>query len=86
MVLLDLGVTFLFYMSLIYLKNMQNIIQVEVNDTVVTASDFSVQINELPAHSNLKELKSRVWTFIEQVLIKEPKTLQNPQTHIDDPN
>ena len=85
-VLIDLGVTFIFYMSFIYLKNMQNIIQVEVNDTVVTASDFAVQIDSLPPHSNMKELKSRVWTFIEQVNLREPRTLQNPQTHIDDPN
>lgn len=56
-VLFDLGIAFIMYTSFLYLRAMQNITAVEVNDQDVTASDFAVQIKNVPEHANLKDLK-----------------------------
>jgi hypothetical protein len=47
-VIIDIGVTFFMYITFIYLRAMQFITSYEVDEAVVTAADFAVEIDTLP--------------------------------------
>lgn len=47
-VILDIAVTFFMYLAFVYLRAMQNITSYEVNESVVDAADFAVEIKTLP--------------------------------------
>jgi hypothetical protein len=47
---------------------------------VVTASDFSLEILNLPKHSDVTELKMKVWTWAEHLLENESVHLVNSVT------
>ena len=78
-VLVDLGVTFFMYLTFVYLRAMQYITSYEVNESVVDASDFTVEIKTLPKeYKNLKDLKAKMWHYIENVMEIEENSLNNP--------
>ncbi len=81
-VLLDLGIAFFMYLTFLYLKAMQNITDVEINEAVVTAADYAVEIKTLPEdYANMKDLKAKMWHYIENILALETDIqLVNPQT------
>eukprot|EP00347_Sterkiella_histriomuscorum_P019608 403340984 len=91
-VILDLIIAFFFWISFVYLRAFQNITLHEINESVITASDFTVQIKHLPGHDNLKQLKTKMWWYLENVLeqeniIGQSKTeYTNPQTGVLDEN
>lgn len=53
-VILDLSIALIFLFSMIYLRAFQNITAHEIDESVITASDFAVQIRNIPEHDNLK--------------------------------
>ena len=85
-VLLDLGISFLMYLSFVYLRAMQKITAAEVDEAVVTAADFAVQIKTLPSnYANLKDLKAKLWYYAQNVVSKEQR-LDNPKDKTLDQN
>jgi hypothetical protein len=66
-VLLDILISFVLYFGFQLLRTMQLRTNSEINDSIVVAQDFAVQITSLPAHKNIRELKAEMWTWMESV-------------------
>ena len=78
--------SFLFFLSLFFLKDFQNRINDDVMNQVVTAGDFAVEITNLPRNFNVRELKANVWCWSEFILNSERNDAVNLQTEIYDEN
>ena len=63
----DIGISFLAFFSFLYLRAFQNITAIEINEQVVSASDFAVQIKNLPSHDSVRSLKADLWAWAEEV-------------------
>ena len=86
-VLIDAGLGLLLYFFLgIYLRSMQHMTMHEINESVLTASDFTVEIRNLPNHDDVSQLKFDIWEFIETKTSKSGgKFMQiNPVTNVID--
>lgn len=82
----DLAIGFILFIMFIYLRAMQKITDEEINGMTVTAQDFALQLTNLPEHTNLRELKANMWSWLDNVLNKEKSLEVNPQTDIIDEN
>lgn len=69
-VMLDVIIAAFFYGSFVYLKFLEKITIQEISALEVTASDFSVHIKNLPPHKNLKDLKIKLWAYVDEVFRK----------------
>ena len=80
----DLFIIIFFYLTLVCLTNFQKKVVNDIGEAVLTADDFTVCIRGLPnkrvENSNqLKELKSMIWSWTEDVLMKEKPLKNGPQ-------
>ena len=80
-VVLDLLVGVLILAQFAYIRLMQTVTAREINEQVVTARDFAVQIKGLPQHEDVRELKAQLWVWVEQVLATHEATEVNPLTN-----
>lgn len=63
----DLAIGIMMFILFLYLRSMQYITRNEIEESVVTAQEFAVQIWGLPEHDNIREFKAELWEFIENV-------------------
>jgi hypothetical protein len=71
----DLFVSFLLFVMFAFLRSMQHTTAQEIDDAEITAKDFGVEIRGLPAHESVREFKSSLWQWIEQINEKGPDEL-----------
>lgn len=64
-VILDIIIAIVYYGSFMYLQRMQSITKKEINYKTVSATDFTLQMKNLPPHNNIKELKIKIWNYVE---------------------
>ena len=69
-----------------YLRAMQILTKDEIDETSVTAQEFSVEIWALPDHTNWRLLKAEIWSHIESVNTKEKERALHPVNQIPDDN
>ena len=71
-VILDLLMGILIFMLIsVWLKTMTKVCDREINEAVVSAKEFTVQLKGLPQHDSVRELKPFLWAWIEKVCQKE---------------
>ena len=61
-----------------YLRAMQILTKDEIDETSVTAQEFSVEIWARPDHTNWRLLKAEIWSHIESVNTKEKERALHP--------
>jgi hypothetical protein len=71
----DLFVSVLLFVMFSFLRSMQNTTAQEIDDAEITAKDFGVEIRGLPNHESVREFKSSLWQWIEQMNEKAPDEL-----------
>ena len=72
----DVVVVFLLYISLVCLKNFQQRMINEIGQQTLTADDFAICIKNLPSNpvsdqQELMQMKAMIWAWAENVLNKE---------------
>lgn len=69
----DLLITLLLYISLICLKNFQDLTKEDVQEHLLTADDFSICIKSLPPaeETDVKELKAYFHSWVENIMRNE---------------
>ena len=85
-VLLDIAISFILYFGFQHLRAMQLLTNSEINESIVVAQDFGVQIWGLPPHKTVRELKAEMWTWMEAVNQKERHKMVNPGNEVLDEN
>lgn len=53
---------------------------------MVKASDFALEISNLPPHKNIKELKAYLWCWVEYIQENESQNAIHPKTGTIDEN
>eukprot|EP00347_Sterkiella_histriomuscorum_P015842 403355479 len=84
-VLLDIVIAIFYYAQFLYLQRMQRLTIKEITSQQVSATDFTIQIKNLPQHENYKELKIKLWNYIEQIMKKEGYSYKLPFKDESDP-
>jgi hypothetical protein len=64
----DLLIVVVYLLAIAYLKYMQTIDEEEYPYEVYTCSDFSIDIQPMPPHKNLIDLKAELWRWIDDRL------------------
>ena len=85
-VLFDLLICVVYFFSCIALKMYQMTTSYEINEALITANDFGVQVKNVPPHTSIRELKAVLWCWAEHVLDREGDDLINPKSQAVDIN
>lgn len=85
----DLLIILLLYISLLLLESFQNSMISDVQESILTADDFSVCIKELPVvpiekNEQMNQLKAMMWAWVENILKLEGGQYLNPEDAQDD--
>ena len=64
-VLADIIASIVLFFLFSFLKSMQELGAQEIDDSELTAKDFTVEIRGLPPHDNVREFKAALWQWIE---------------------
>jgi hypothetical protein len=65
---IDLFIVFLLFVLIWYFRVNQDLIAEDINQSEITASDFTVEIRNLPAlHFSMEEQKANLWEWIEKI-------------------
>ena len=59
-----------FGLSLLILKGLQELDEREMHGIVVTASNFTVELRNLPKRKNINHLKGELWDWVEKQLLR----------------
>ena len=84
---IDLFTVVLLFALIAYFKSNQRQVSEDINDSELTASDFTVELRNLPElHISLEEQKAMLWEWIEVALASDytPQNLFNQEGKIDE--
>ena len=76
-VLTDLLIILVVYLSLLCLRGFQKKAVHDIQESLLTADDFTLCFQELPPVEDIQELKANLWAWVENILNKEPVNLIN---------
>jgi hypothetical protein len=80
-VVMDLFIVFTFWFSLLVVRLLEKITSDEINLGVVSASDFTVAVKQLPYKDDLLLLPGIYYSWAENILEKVDELLIDPQTN-----
>ena len=80
----DLLIGFILFFAFRFLKVFQEITENEIEESMVTANDFAVEIRGMPSHNQVLNLKADIWQWVEQINLKSQFNLKDPKFGEDD--
>lgn len=84
---IDLFIVFLLFVLIWYYKVNQEMVAEDIDQSEITASDFTVEIRSLPAlHFSYEEQKANLWEWIEKIASSKlcEQGLEAPDGKVDE--
>ena len=85
-VFLDVVISLMMFFLFQFLRAIQVLEDSEINEAIVQAQDFAVELRNLPPHTTVRTLKAQMWSWMESVNEKEKTRELNPATENADEN